>query len=716
MENQSSSVEIKVLSERHSVKIEDLGEKNGISNTTEKSFSYILNTYSFCGETFADSETLSTYNGVAGEKSSANDEKFSSDKKSTACDGKTYAIKKSTGDKENRIVAEFNLNEILDLLIEDKSLCEKCKTEDFYFYGGGWQSWGFGGELKPGEFEKKYIPIIPQLKNYYTFPGKAPCKVADENQKSKKLLNGKFISYFRWNNTYLVLASLGNADKFGKAPLAPLEYYANRKTRKISVVACSQNKKWQKDEIVSKIALFAVNSFFDLKAIIHELYKEPQKNRFENLKFLSSENDRILAAGWESWYNHYEKITQKLIEDDIEALGKTGNIIKTFCFDRKKPVVFQVDDGWEQGLGQWEADKIKFPSGMVNLASAIESKMYIPGLWLAPFIIDFRTDFAQNHLDWILKDENGKYVEAGFSLVWGAKFGKMQPGRPYSYFCLDISREDVLEYLDNLMEKVINVWGFRYLKLDFLFAGMIYGNFQNKKASYELYDRAIKILTKRTKNNKGQDVAYLGCGLPFEPSFNYFPLSRMGSDTTENWDYYILRPFRFLCRPSAVLNMQSTLGHAFWDQSIFVNDPDVIFLRYDNIAMSDKQKETVALVNFMFASQLMHSDDPSAFKPETEGKFTEHILSLYEKFEGVEFAHKNIDSDTYVFFSRDKKYCGIINLSDKEFSLKKNKMLEACGFENLATEKFELSTIVGHFVLEGDVYKTEAHSINIFEV
>ena len=307
MGNQSSSVEIKVLSERYSVKIEDFGEKNGISNATDKSFSYILNTYSFCGETYADSETLNADNGVAGEKSSAI-------KKSTAYGGETSVIKKSTGDKENRIVAELNLNEILDSLLQDKSLCEKCKTEDFYFYGGGWQSWGFGGELKPGEFEKKYIPIIPQWKNYYTFPGKAPSKVADKNQKSKKLLNGKFISYFRWNNTYLVLASLGNADKFGKASLAPVEYYANRKTRKISVVACSQNKKWQKDEIVSKIALFVANSFFELKAIIRELYKDSQKNRFENLKFLSSENDRILAAGWESWYNHYEKLRKNLLK------------------------------------------------------------------------------------------------------------------------------------------------------------------------------------------------------------------------------------------------------------------------------------------------------------------------------------------------------------------------------------------------------------------
>ncbi len=487
----------------------------------------------------------------------------------------------------------------------------------------------------------------------------------------------------------------------------------NRKTRKISVVACTQNKRWQKDEAVCEITVFAAFSYFELKAIIHSLYADGKNDeRIENLKFLSSENNKILSAGWESWYNHYEKITQNLIEEDLVSLGKTENIIKTFCSDRHKPLVFQVDDGWEKGLGEWEANLEKFPDGMVALASSIESKMYIPGLWLAPFIIDFRTDFAQKHLDWILKDEKGRYVEAGFSFVWGDKFGKMQPRRPFSYFCLDLSRDDVLDYLDDLMETVINDWGFRYLKLDFLFAGMLYGNFKNKAASYELYDRAVKILTKRSKNKKGESVAYLGCGLPFEPSFNYFPLSRMGSDTTEKWDLYSMKPFHFACRPSAVINMQDTLGHAFWDQSVFINDPDVIFLRYDNITLSDTEKELVAMVNYMFASQLMHSDDPSAFRPETEGKFTKRILDLYEKFEGVEFAQKNITSLSYVFYSRSKKYCGIINLSDKKFVLEREKMLDLCSINQNA----RLSAIVSHFADKDGIYETEPHSINIFEV
>ena len=618
---------------------------------------------------------------------------------------------KSAPDAENRIVADFNLNELIKNLVEDEA-ASKCLSEDFYFYGGGWQSWGFGGELAPGEFEKKYIPVIPQWKNYYTFPGKAPSCVAGKNPKSKKLLNGKFISYFRWNDVYLVIASVGNVGKYGETALAPVEYYADRKSRKITAVACTQNKIWNGGEEICELAVFAAYSFFELKAIIHSLYAcGKSAERFESLKFLSSEDNKILAAGWESWYNHYNRITQDLIEGDLLALGKTENIIKTFCSDRHKPVVFQVDDGWEKGLGEWQADEKKFPAGMKTLASSIESKMYIPGLWLAPFIIDFRTDFAQKHLDWILKDEKGRYVEAGFSFAWGDKFGKMQPGKPFSYYCLDLSRDDVLEYLDSLMETAVNEWGFRYLKLDFLFAGMLYGDYKNKAASYELYDRAVKILTKRTKNNKGQEVAYLGCGLPLEPSFNYFPLSRMGSDTTENWDLSSMRPFHFACRPSAVINMQDTLGHSFWDQSVFVNDPDVIFLRYDNISMSDTEKELVAMVNYMFASQLMHSDDPSAFKADSEGKFTQHILSLYEKFEGVEFAQKNITSFVYVFFSRDKKTFGIINLSDKVFKIEKEKMLELCGINS----KTEFSALVSHFVCKNCAYEIEAHSINIFE-
>ena len=60
-------------------------------------------------------------------------------------------------------------------------------------------------------------------------------------------------------------------------------------------------------------------------------------------------------AGYSSWYNRYEDITQETIREDLQA-----------CIGKLQPGdVFQIDDGWEPFVGDWlEADRIRFPDGM----------------------------------------------------------------------------------------------------------------------------------------------------------------------------------------------------------------------------------------------------------------------------------------------------------------------------------------------------------------
>ncbi len=596
-------------------------------------------------------------------------------------------------DSENRLFALFSIDELL------QKTALHC-SGDFAFYAGGWQSWGYGGELAEGEKLPPYTPLVPQWKHYIAFPGKT---------RKNSGLEGEFIIYLRWGKKYLVLASAANVSE--EAPVPPVRFCVDRKKRKISCYVYSDGKEWKTDELVARLCIFSCSSYFALKDAISCIFGGLESSRFDYLRFLSAPDSNFRSGGWESWYNHYANINAKLIQEDLISLGKTENIIKLFFMDKKLPTVFQVDDGWEQALGDWDVLKERFPEGMTALAKSISSSGYIPGLWIAPFIVDWRSDFAKNHCDWILKDKKGKPIAAGMNFLWGAKWGKEQPSFPYSYFCLDLSRDDVLSYLDSLMEKVVNEWGFRYVKLDFLFAGMIYGSFANGGAAYEWYDRALKVVTSRKTNNHGERVAYLGCGLPLESSFTILPLSRIGPDTKEDWDTPLLAKINFPARPGAIVNMLSTLGHAFWNQSIFINDPDVIFMRYENISLSDTEKELVALVNYLFASQIMHSDDLLSFSEETDGAFTKKIFSLYKQLDGVEFGLENRGAKEFIIFSRDKQWCGIINLSEKPFTLTKKELLES-----LKKTEGTLVPLIEHCVSVDEIYTAESHSISIYQV
>lgn len=627
--------------------------------------------------------------------------------------GKTQNDGLSTADTENRTAAEFSIDELIRLNVPESER-EMCATKDFFFYGSGWQSWGFGGEIEPGKYLKKYIPLIPQWKQYITFPGKAPASVFGKKSSSKKLLRGQFIIYLRWENTYLVLASTGTCTELENGSVPPVQFYVDRDSRRIAVSVYSDGKRWTGGELISQICVFSASSYFGLRNGIRNLFGDSSSARFDYLNFLSSDTNEIKSAGWESWYNHYADIDEKSIMRDLDELGKGDNIISVEYSRKERPVVFQVDDGWEKSLGDWDANLDRFPSGMEKLSDAISKKGYIPGLWLAPFIVDLRSDIAKKHPDWILRGENGSPIPAGMNPLWG----KFKISNPCSFYCLDLSRDDVLEHLDDLMEKIINRWGFRYIKLDFMFAGMIHGRFSNGGAAFIWYERAIKKLTKRWVNVRGDRVAYLGCGVPLEASYKTFPLSRIGPDTKEAWDVKSMSRIRFPARTGAKPNLQSTLGHAFWDQGVFINDPDVIFMRFNNITLDDEEKELIALVNKLFASQIMYSDSPSD-AGSAEADFTSHILSLYSVFEGEEFGLVNCSSETYLIFSRSGKYCGMINLSEKPFTKYMDEILAqtfAATGRKPESDNLILKPVVDRCVVAGDLYTARKHTISIFEI
>lgn len=592
-----------------------------------------------------------------------------------------------TADSAHRLVDTLRIPDIIEE-ITGTPADPKIFNSDYAFSRTGWQSWDAGWETMADERLPRYIPfLIPALKKYIEVP---------ESAYKKDKEYGQFIIWLRWNNLYLVAASTGNAPSSAAQEenkpganttdiaLPPVQYELCRKTDTIACRLYSTGKIWKNGDKTAEISLFLAKNYFELKDTIRFLFRgartgSQDDSRFENLAFLGK-----IPGGWESWYNHYNKIDETLILEDLNALNTTGNLINCMYIDKKKPVVFQIDDGWQEGTGQWEINKARFPHGFADLTTKIREKGYIPGLWIAPFIFDYRVQFIKQHPGWILRDKKGKPIATGFNAPWGAPIGKEQPAGPHNYFVLDLSRDDVLQYLDGLIDRAINEWGFRYLKLDFLFAGMLYGCFANGGAAYEWYDRAIKVLTKRTKANNGEPVAYLGCGMPFESSFRQFPLSRIGADTKEAWDYAVLKAVRFNGRPSAYISLKDTLGHAYWNDAVYKNDPDVVFFRKENCTLTDSEKELIALVNKLFAGQIMYADDPAHFNPADEAPLTQKILALYDELEGASFGNVRIAPDIYVVFSADCKYTGIINLTENEytiaqFALQKVAQLQAFG-------------------------------------
>ena len=539
------------------------------------------------------------------------------------------------------IVDDVQIEELFDFIGmgrgESAPLLETAHT---FRFANGFQSFSPGWELAGRERHSR-VRLIKSLELYILPDGPRP---------GRNELAGHGLAYIRAGDAYFVLASVN-------PQTPPLTLRLDPDSRRCVFELHSRGAAFKAGETLAEIAVFIRKGYWEFVDYIRGLYRE--RACLARADFLKSRNDRLLKiGGWESWYNHYAHIDQSIISEALEGLSASPNLIREYYMRRGRPVVFQVDDGWEREVGDWEPDPARFPSGMKVLADSIEAQGHIPGLWLAPFLVCRGARVFSQKPEWLLRSRDGTPVTAGWNPVWRGIF-----------HCLDLSRPDVREYLRGLFDTIVNGWGYRYLKLDFLYAGMLNGEHAIRGPAYRWYRETLEPIVSAVKNRSGDPVVFLGCSAPLESSVGLFPLMRIGADTRETWDQVPARLIGYEGRPSAYINLKSTLGRAFMNRSLYYSDPDVVFMRSVNCSLGSGEKELIAAVNFMFGSQIMISDDPGSFGSPGEKSLTERVLRLFDALEGREYGVVMLRRDLWRCFSRDESIRGIVNLRGKAVSI-----------------------------------------------
>ena len=131
--------------------------------------------------------------------------------------------------------------------------------------------------------------------------------------------------------------------------------------------------------------------------------------------------------GYTSWYNYYQKINEKIILRDLDAISEKTDKVNTF----------QIDDGYQTAVGDWlSINKTKFPNGMKPIVEKIHAKGWQAGLWLAPFGAQKGSKLASEHSDWLVKGKNGKPIMVGAN--WGG------------FYAIDIDNTDARAYIKNV--------------------------------------------------------------------------------------------------------------------------------------------------------------------------------------------------------------------------------------------------------------------------
>jgi alpha-galactosidase len=308
---------------------------------------------------------------------------------------------------------------------------------------------------------------------------------------------------------------------------------------------------------------------------------------------------KLVPVGWCSWYHYYEHIT----ESDLRKNLGRAKLIK-----RKLPLeLIQLDDGYQANVGDWLERNRKFPSPMKKIAFEIRKRGFLPGLWLAPFVAKPDSKLAQDHPDWLLRARGGKLASAG--LLW----------LKWSH-ALDVTNTDAMAYVEKVITTAAKVWGFRFLKLDFLYAAAVAGQMRHPKQTRA---QALRTALEKIRKAAGEKTFLLGCGCPLGSGIGIFDAMRIGPDVDRRWSPHIFG-HTWLARrdptvPSAFNSARNILTRAPMHRRWWWNDPDCLLIRDTETYLSLMERQTLATAIAITGGLTLFSDNLATLSAESMG-------------------------------------------------------------------------------------------------
>ncbi len=200
------------------------------------------------------------------------------------------------------------------------------------------------------------------------------------------------------------------------------------------------NFKWELkpgDEFIAPEAVM-VHSFKGLSAMttaFHELYR----NHLIRSPYLHKKRP-VLINNWEGTYFDFD--TEKLVNIAKEAAK--GGI-----------EMLVMDDGWfgnrfddNRALGDWKVNEEKLPGGLKELVRRVNDLGLKFGIWMEPEMVNPDSDLYRAHPDWAFEIPG------------------RDPSLSRNQLVLDITRQEVFDYVWNCVESTLKSANIEYLKWD----------------------------------------------------------------------------------------------------------------------------------------------------------------------------------------------------------------------------------------------------------
>jgi hypothetical protein len=196
------------------------------------------------------------------------------------------------------------------------------------------------------------------------------------------------------------------------------------------------------------------------------------------------------AIGWNSWDYYFNSVKEEDVIENIDAICQIPWL-------KEKIEYIVIDDGWQRGYGDWDASS-RFCGNLERIVKKIKENGFIPGIWVAPFLVDYFTPLGLRQPQLLARNKEDKITFAGIGNGGQA--------------ILDPTSPDGELFLRNLFGTLKKI-GFKYFKVDFVKNVCREDKFQRgdgRKLTPVV--RGFQII----KETIGNDAFLLGCGMPLQ--------------------------------------------------------------------------------------------------------------------------------------------------------------------------------------------------------
>ena len=183
------------------------------------------------------------------------------------------------------------------------------------------------------------------------------------------------------------------------------------------------------------VMVYTPDGLGEMSRIFHNLYRE----RLCRGEYRDKPRP-VLINNWEATYFDFDEEKIMRIATEAQQVGIE---------------LLVLDDGWfgnrndsKSSLGDWIVNRHKLPNGLQDLANRVRNLGMEFGLWFEPEMVSINSDLYRTHPDWCLHVPNRPRTLGRNQLV------------------LDLSRQDVCDYLVEALSKVLSSAPITYVKWD----------------------------------------------------------------------------------------------------------------------------------------------------------------------------------------------------------------------------------------------------------